>query len=46
MLPLLALLPQVAPVPDGVGTEWLPIAAIVLPFLLLLAILIAGRKRV
>lgn len=42
---LLSLLPQTA-APVGVGSEWLTIAAIVIPFLLLIAIMIAGRKRV
>ena len=46
MLSLLLLLPQTAPASHGVGTEWLPIVSIVAPFLLLLVIILAGRKRV
>ena len=46
MLPLLLLLPQSAPAPSGLGIEWLPVVSIVLPFLVLIAILLMGRKRV
>lgn len=43
---LLLLLPQSAPSSSGIGLEWLPIVSIVLPFLVIVAILMMGRKRV
>ena len=46
MMLALFLLPQALPAPTSVGTEWLTVAAFVLPFLLLVAILAAGRRRI
>ena len=41
----LFLLAQVAEVPHGVGLEWMPIASIVVPVLLLLAIILLGSRN-
>ncbi len=43
---LLSLLPQTAAAPHGIGTEWLVPVAVLVPFLLLIVIVLAGRRRV
>lgn len=41
----LLLYTQVAEVPHGVGLEWMPIASIIVPALLLLAIILLGSRN-
>ncbi len=46
LLALIVALPQTPAVPHGIGREWLPIASVLVPFLLLVIIIYAGRHRV